>query len=95
VNPIVIDDSGTIAGPYFDGSMHGFLRTPDGSLITIDAPGSTYTYATGINAGGMVTGIYAASYNSHAFLRGIDGAWTSFDVPGDNLRLFPPGAKHQ
>jgi hypothetical protein len=91
-NPIVINDSGAIAGPYFDGSsMHGFVRSLDGSLITIDAPGSTYTYATGINAGGVVTGIYNdASLNAHGFLRGMDGAWISFNVPGNNFGLFPP-----
>jgi len=91
-NPIVINDSGAIAGPYFDGSsMHGFVRSLDGSLITIDAPGSTYTYATGINAGGVVTGIYDdASFNAHGFLRGRDGAWISFNVPGNNFGLFPP-----
>ena len=91
-NPIGLNDSGAIAGPYFDGStMHGFLWTVDGSLTTIDAPESTYTYATGINAGGMVTGIYAdASYNTHGFVRGNEGEWSSFDVPDNNFGFFPP-----
>lgn len=91
-NPICINDSGTIAGPYFDGkNTHGFLWTADGSLITIDAPGSTYTYASGINAAGMVTGIYDdANFNAHGFLRGTDGTWHSFDVPGSNFGFFPP-----
>lgn len=91
-NPIGINDSGIIAGPYFDGSvMHGFLRTAVGSLSTIDAPASTYTYATGINKDGTVTGIYAdVNYNSHGFVRGIGGEWRSFDVPGNNFGFFPP-----
>ena len=90
-NPVCINDSGTIAGPYFDGkNTHGFLRTVDGSLITIDAPGSTYTYASGINAGGMVTGIYDdANFNAHGFIRRMDGTWISFDVPGNNFGFFP------
>ncbi|MGC9950229.1 MAG: hypothetical protein ABSF64_28015 [Bryobacteraceae bacterium] len=91
-NPIGINDSGTIAGPYLNGSeMHGFLRTADGSLSTIDAPASTYTYATGINKGGMVTGIYDdVNYNAHGFVRGIGGEWRDFDVPGNNFGFFPP-----
>jgi hypothetical protein len=90
-NPIGINDSGTIAGPFFDGEMHGFLRNPDGSLITIDAPESTYTYPTCINSGGMVTGIYDdVNYDSHGFVRRSGGQWVSFDVPGDNFGFFPP-----
>jgi hypothetical protein len=60
------------------------------SPTTIDAPGSTYTYANGINADGVVTGIYDdASLNAHGFLRGMDGAWISFNVPGNNFGLSP------
>jgi hypothetical protein len=92
-NPIVINDSGFIAGPYVDaaGNTHGFIAAPSGKLSTIDAPDSTYTYATCINAGGSVTGIYDdSSYNSHAFVRSPDGQWVSFDVPGGNFGFFPP-----
>jgi len=91
-NPIVINDSGLIAGPYFDGSRtHGFLRALNGSFLTIDAPASTSTDATGLNAGGTVTGTYDdASYTPHGFIRAIDGTWTSFDVPGNNFGFFPP-----
>ncbi len=91
-NPIVINDAGVIAGPYFDGAhMHGFLRTADGTVTTLDAPNSTYTYATGINNNGAVTGIYAdASFNSHGFVRGNDGTWVAFAVPGGNFGFFPP-----
>ena len=91
-NPIVVNDAGMIAGPYFDGSdFHGFIRTLDGSVSTLNAPGSTYTYATGLNASGAVTGIYTdANYVTHGFLRAIDGTWTSFDVPGNDFGFFPP-----
>ena len=91
-NPIIINDSGTIAGPYFDGTrFHGFLRALDGTLVTIDFPESTETYATGINHGGTETGTYAdAGFNEHGFARTRDGVWTSFDVPGGNFGFFNP-----
>lgn len=91
-DPIIINDSGTIAGPYFDGSkFHGFLRALDGTLVTIDFPDSTETEATGINNSGMVTGTYAdASFNEHGFVRTKEGTWTSFDVPGGNFGFFLP-----
>jgi len=91
-NPIIVNDSGTIAGPYFDGTkFHGFLRALNGTLVTIDAPDSTGTYATGINNGGMVTGTYTdTSFNEHAFVRTNSGTWTSFDVPGGNFGFFTP-----
>ncbi|HVN03868.1 MAG TPA: hypothetical protein VMT86_05580 [Bryobacteraceae bacterium] len=91
-NPVIINDAGVIAGPYFDGTkMHGFIRTSDGSFYTIGPPGSTYTYASGLNNLGAVTGIYAdASYNEHGFVRQPDGTWLSFDVPGGNFGFFPP-----
>jgi hypothetical protein len=91
-NPICINDSGIIAGPYTnDTQFYGFIRAVDGSLITISYPESTYTFATGINGDSTVTGIYNdASFNSHGFLRGMDGTWVSFDVPGDNFGFFPP-----
>jgi len=92
-NPLAINDSGFIAGAYFDGTtMHGFIRSAGGRLLTIDYPASTYTYATDINNNGVVTGIWDdASYNQHGFLRTADGQWTSFDVPGNSFSpFFPP-----
>jgi uncharacterized membrane protein len=91
-NPICINDSGIITGPYINGtSFYGFLRSVGGSLTTISYPESTYTYATGINGAGTVTGIYNdASFNSHGFLRGVDGTWVNFDVPGGYFGFFPP-----
>jgi len=92
-NPIVINDSGFITGPYVDtsGNTHGFISEPSGKLDTINAPGSTYTYATCINDGGSITGIYYdSSYNAHAFVRSPEGEWVSFDVPGGNFGFFSP-----
>jgi hypothetical protein len=92
-NPIVINNSGTVAGPYLDanGKEHGFIRLKDGTLFTIDYPDASGTDATGINNGGSVTGIYLdASFNAHGFVRGPSGTWVSFDVPGGNFGFFNP-----
>jgi len=90
-NPIVINASGVIAGPYFDTvTAHGFVRFPNGAVDIIDYPGSTYTYVTGMNLAGTVTGIYNdANFVSHGFVAG-SGRWFSFDVPGNNFGFFPP-----
>ena len=39
-----INQAGTIAGYYFDSNpvTHGFLRAPDGSFTTFDAPGGRH-----------------------------------------------------
>ncbi len=92
-NPIVINNAGIIAGPYFDsnGKEHGFIRLKDGTSFTIDYPGSSDTDATGINNGGSVTGIYLdATFNAHGFVRDPTGAWVGFDVPGGNFGFFNP-----
>lgn len=90
-NPIVINDSGIIAGPYFDATEHGFVRLPSGSVSTIDFPGSADTAATGINADGVITGIYLdATFTPHGFVRENFGEWVSFDVPGNNFGFFNP-----
>jgi len=92
-NPIVINNSGAVAGPYFDanGKEHGFVQLKDGALFTIDYPDSRGTDATGISNGGSVTGIYLdASFNAHGFVREPSGAWVSFDVPGGNFGFFFP-----
>jgi hypothetical protein len=46
--------------------MHGFLLD-QGSYTTLDAPGSTHTFANGINASGQIVGYYGAN-GRHGFL---------------------------
>src|SRR5262245_26453013 len=47
--PFAINPAGAITGFYFDtgDAIHGFLRTPDGTIGTIDVPGA----GTGLGQG--------------------------------------------
>jgi hypothetical protein len=75
--PIWINSAGAIAGYIIDsnGVSHGFLRTPDGRITTIDVPGAGTaagqgTTAYSINDLGAITGFYSdASGITHGFLR--------------------------
>jgi hypothetical protein len=84
--------AGTVTGYFFDanGLTHGFVRTPDGTITEFDVPGAGTdgsqgqgTYATSINAEGMVTGGYVTADDvTHGYLRTPDGRILKFDVPG-------------
>jgi hypothetical protein len=79
-----INPAGTVTGTLNDGFnvYRGFLRTPDGTVSTFDAPGAGTgnfqgTMTIGITPGGVVAGIYLGPndggflgfpYNSHGFL---------------------------
>jgi probable HAF family extracellular repeat protein len=63
-----INDADQIVGRYGDGrTSHGFVYS-DGSLTTLDPPGSLETYATGINDAGQIVGWYGDSAGVHGFL---------------------------
>jgi probable HAF family extracellular repeat protein len=48
---------------------HGFVRTPNGRVTTIDIPGATNTSVYGINNRGAVVGVYeGADGRDHGFL---------------------------
>src|SRR5260221_12283782 len=50
--PLAINPAGAITGYYLDanGGYNGFIRTPKGTLTTIDAfPNATFTFALAIN----------------------------------------------
>src|SRR6267142_1023988 len=57
------------------------------TTITIDAPGAGTshaqgTWATAINAGGVIAGYYVDSSGAcHGFIRNVDGTYISFDTP--------------
>ena len=88
-----INAAGTITGIYTDASGvgHIFLRAPDGTFTTFDAPGAgtgdvqgTWTPTFyGLNPAGAITGWYVDDSNAlHGYLRTAKGAVATFDVPG-------------
>ena len=93
--PTAMNLVGTITGNYLDayGVSHGFVRNPNGTFTTFDAPGagivsfdSNGTFPMGINLLGTVAGYYNDSnLVSHCFIRTPDGKITTFDVPGADL----------
>ena len=69
--PSSIDLEGVITGPYAEGNNveHGFVRTPDGTIKTLDVPGTAVTIPVGINASGTIAGIYTNSdFVPHGFV---------------------------
>jgi hypothetical protein len=85
-----INDLGVIAGQFEDSSnvYHGFVRFPNGSFATFDAPGAGTgvnqgTEALSINPEGATTGVYSDGNSVlHGFARSPRGEITSFDPPG-------------
>ncbi len=88
-----INWAGAIAGQYGDtsGVFHGFLRSPDGTITTFDAPGAgtgpgqgtLVTFGDGINPEGAIAGGYFDASNVlHGLVRAHDGNITTFDAPG-------------
>jgi hypothetical protein len=93
-NGVCINDKGTIAGDYLDGTgfIRGFLRAADGTITTFAVPGATgSTFIGSINIKGTVTGFYD-NYDGagrHGFVRTPDGTITTFDGP--DCRITPTG----
>lgn len=70
--PTSLNDLGAIAGSYIDANdeLHGYLRAPDGKIVTVDPPGTIFTWIVGINDLGAITGYYIdANGVYHGFLR--------------------------
>jgi hypothetical protein len=91
-----INPAGAITGWYFPnfytGPVHGFLRAPNGNIISFDPPAplpplGIFPYA--INPEGMITGNYFANNQYHGFLRAPGGAFTTFDPPGSTNTTTP------
>jgi hypothetical protein len=88
-----INPAGAITGDYLDPSCsvgHGYLRTPDGTIVTFDPTGSISTEPLAINPAGAITGFFFNGSASHGFLRNSDGTIVTFDPPGA-LETFPSG----
>ena len=83
---IGIVEGGLVFGLYLDSShtRHGFLRSPDGRITTIDAPNAVGdTVPEGLNAFGVSSGLYQdSSGTEHSWVRGRDGEFLEFDPPG-------------
>jgi hypothetical protein len=70
--PVGLNDWGMITGSYFDTNnvQHGYLRTPEGTFVTVDPPGSVGTQPESINDSGAIVGYYLDANNVyHGFLR--------------------------
>jgi hypothetical protein len=88
--PAAINLFGGITGTYTDGlGRHGFLRKPNGTLISFDAPYQflnvypAFTSATSINAVGEITGyvVTLSTFRYHGFVRRADGTFVFFEDP--------------
>ena len=69
--PVSLNDFGAVTGIYIDSNFvyHGYLRTPDGKITTVDPPGSTGTLPYGINDSGAITGYFFDANNVvHGFV---------------------------
>lgn len=79
-----INNHGDAVGDYFDSfGYHGFLHTHDGTLTTIDPPGTAATSAFSVNDSGVVVGTYRDSLNVlHGFQRSSSGRYITLDFPG-------------
>jgi hypothetical protein len=70
--PVGLNIWGLITGSYFDSNnvQHGYVRTPKGTFVTIDPPGSVGTQPENINDSGTIVGYYIDANNVyHGFLR--------------------------
>ena len=73
--PTSVNDFGAVMGTYIDSNFvyHGYLRTPDGKIVTLDPSGSVFTLASSMNNLQAITGYYVDSnYVYHGFLRTRD-----------------------
>jgi hypothetical protein len=69
--PTSLNDFGAVMGTYIDtnGVLHGYLRSPNGTIVTVDPAGSIFTWSSGINDFAAITGYYLdASDVYHGFL---------------------------
>src|ERR1051326_2892350 len=84
--PLAINSKGQITGSYVDAlGKHGFLRQPDGTLISFDAPlnGRVQTIPTSMNTAGEIAGYVFSldTFLDYAFARGKDGSFVILDEP--------------
>jgi hypothetical protein len=96
-----VNNLGWAAGTYQDlYENHGFLRSPNGTITTIDVPGATAntlgqnesgTVVLGLNNLGWISGhFWDASGYEHGFLRSPRGTYYQIDV-ADAATTLPGG----
>jgi len=79
----VVTDLGVVVGAFEDSSdnVHGYVLF-NHRFVTIDDPGTAFTFAGGGNLQGDIVGEYRNSDGvPHSFLL-KNGHWTNFDPPG-------------
>jgi hypothetical protein len=100
---VTVDPTAGAAGTYVDVNdvIHGFIRSSNGTITTVDAPGAsagagrgTAVYAIGST--GIVGGLYIDSKGvAHGFVRSASGTFSTFDAPvvgsgtGQSPGIFP------
>jgi hypothetical protein len=70
--PVSLNDWGAITGNYIDANSvpHGYLRSPEGKIVTVDPQGTIFTWSSGLNDSSTTTGYYVdANDVYHGFLR--------------------------
>jgi hypothetical protein len=85
--PNAINDAGAITGVYFDSNSngHGFLRSPEGKIISFDVPGGLpgVINPTSLNLESAVAGNFVdQSGIFRAFLRRPNGSFETWGGPG-------------
>jgi hypothetical protein len=98
-----INASGEVVGYYIDEHFgyHGFIRSADGTITTIDAPGagsgtdpgtgdSLGTKLLGVNDNGIIIGTYLdANEVAHGFMVSASGDITNLNAPGASGGTIP------
>jgi hypothetical protein len=81
--PQSINNRGSITGYYYDslGIRHGFLRTPDGSIISFDAPDAVTVYGEISFSGGTIP----VSINDQESIRVAIAPFSAFHDSTTNL----------
>ena len=84
----------TTAGAVLDGSgmLHGFARTPDGTMTQFDPDGATYTDVTGVNDLGTIAGYSQVDFTHYeGYVRAADGTISAFSGSQDATDTYAFG----
>lgn len=86
-----INDSGQVAGTYFDSLVHGFVDT-SGSFTLLNAPGAYFTTTAAISNSGAVVGEFLGGNNSarQGYLYS-SGSYTTIAKPEATAETSPLG----